>query len=294
MRIGIDLGGTKIEAIVLDEAGGERFRKRVPTPFPYEDRVAAIAALVAEAEQAAGRTCTVGIGTPGSISPHTRLMQNAENLVGRPLMQDLSAALARPVRLANDADCLALSEASDGAGAGHDVVFAAILGTGVGAGIVVRTRLIHGGPNATAGEWGHNPLPAPEDHERPGPACYCGRHGCIETFLNGRGLSLAYREETGAALAPEDIAMADSPAKVAALDRYARRLARSLATVINILDPDVIVLAGGLSNIDRLYTAVPPLLPRHVFSDGVTTPLVKARHGDSSGVRGAARLWDNT
>ena len=292
MRIGIDLGGTKIEAIVLDGAGAEIFRKRVATPSHYNDRITAIAALVAEAERAAGKPCTVGIGTPGSVSPHTRLMQNAENLVGRPLVEDMAAALRRPVRVANDADCLALSEASDGAGAGRDVVFGAILGTGVGAGIVVHTRLLRGGPNATAGEWGHNPLPAPEDHERPGPACYCGRHGCIETFLNGRGLSLAFREETGGNATPEDIARADSPGKIAALDRYALRLARSLAMVINILDPDVIVLGGGLSNVARLYETVPPLLPRFVFSDGCTTPIVKARHGDSSGVRGAARLWD--
>jgi fructokinase len=174
------------------------------------------------------------------------------------------------------------------------VVFAAILGTGVGAGIVANGRLLHRGPNATTGEWGHNPLPAPRDHERPGPACYCGRRGCIETFLNGRGLTLAHREATGEDAPPEEIARADSPARLAALDIYADRLARSLATVINILDPDVIVLGGGLSNVDRLYETVPPLLLRSVFSDGVKTPLVKAMHGDSSGVRGAARLWDDT
>jgi len=292
-RIGVDLGGTKIEAVVLGDGGEALFRRRVPTPSHYEDRLAAIAALVAEAETAAGRACTVGVGTPGSVSPHSGLMQNAENLEGRPLREDLAAALGREIRMANDADCLALSEASDGAGAGQDVVFAAILGTGVGAGIVAHGRLLHRGPNATTGEWGHNPLPAPEDHERPGPACYCGRTGCIETFLNGRGLALAYREATGTDAVPEDIARGDSPGKVAALDRYAMRLARSLATVINILDPDVIVLGGGLSNVARLYTTVPPLLPRFVFADGVRTPIVKATHGDSSGVRGAARLWDS-
>ncbi len=292
MRIGVDLGGTKIEAIVLDWRGAELFRKRVPTPSHYEEKLAAIAALVAEAEVAAGQPCTVGVGTPGSISPHSHLMQNAENLVGRPLREDLVAALKRPIRIANDADCLALSEAADGAGAGHDVVFAAILGTGVGAGIVAHGRLLGGGPNATAGEWGHNPLPAPERREQPGPACYCGRHGCIETFLNGRGLALAYREETGRDAPPEDIAQGDGPGKIAALDRYADRLARALATVVNILDPHVIVLGGGLSNVDRLYETVPGLLPRHVFSDAVATPILKARHGDSSGVRGAARLWD--
>ncbi len=291
MRIGIDLGGTKIEAIVLD-GDAERFRRRVPTPRPYEARIAAIAGLVGEAENAVGARCTVGIGTPGSVSPHTGLMQNAENLEGRALREDLAAMLKREIRMANDADCLALSEASDGAGAGHKLVFAAILGTGVGGGIVAHGRLLHRGPNATTGEWGHNPLPAPEDNERPGPACYCGRHGCVETFLNGRGLALAYREVTGEDAAPEDIALGDSPEKTAALDRYALRLARSLATVINILDPDVIVLGGGLSNVARLYETVPPLLPRFVFSDGVKTPIVKAKHGDSSGVRGAARLWD--
>ncbi|MEN3977245.1 ROK family protein [Emcibacter sp. SYSU 3D8] len=291
LRMGIDLGGTKIEGVVLDAGGAELFRRRVPTPSHYDDRINAIAALVTEAEAATG-LCTVGVGTPGSISPHTTFMQNAEGLEGRPLREDIAAALRREIRMANDADCLALSEASDGAGAGHDVVFAAILGTGVGAGIVAHGRLLHRGPNATHGEWGHNPLPAPDDAERPGPACYCGRRGCTETFLNGRGLALAYREATGEDASPEDIARGDSPARIAALERYALRLAKSLATVINILDPDVIVLGGGLSNIDRLYDLVPPLLPRFVFSDGVKTPMVKARHGDASGVRGAARLWD--
>ena len=293
LRLGVDLGGTKTEAVVLADDGSELLRRRVPTPPAYADRVAAIAALVAVAETAVGEACSVGIGTPGSVSPHSGLMQNAENMEGRPLREDLSAALGREIRMANDADCLALSEASDGAGAGKAVVFAAILGTGVGAGIVANGRLLHRGPNATTGEWGHNPLPAPGDAERPGPACYCGRHGCIETFLNGRGLARAYREVTGADAAPEHIAAADSPGHIAALDLYADRLARSLAMVINILDPDVIVLGGGLSNVDRLYQAVPPLLPRYVFSDGVKTPLAKAMHGDSSGVRGAARLWDH-
>jgi fructokinase len=290
MRIGVDLGGTKIEAVVLD-GDTERFRRRIATPGPYEERIAAIAALVAEAEAAVAVRCTVGIGTPGSVSPHTALMQNAENLVGRPMREDLRVALGRDIRMANDADCLALSEAADGAGAGRRCVFAAILGTGVGAGVVVDGRLL-AGPNGTAGEWGHNPLPWPADDERPGPACYCGLHGCVETFLNGRGLALAYREATGEEATPETIARGDTPGRRAALDRYAHRLARALATVINVLDPDVIVLGGGLSNIGRLYDAVPPLLPRFVFSDGVATPIVRARHGDSSGVRGAARLWD--
>jgi fructokinase len=292
MRIGVDLGGTKIEAILLDRAGHIRFRKRVPTPGPYERRIAAIRALVAEAEAAAGGRCSVGIGTPGTISPHTGLMQNAENLVGRPLRRDLEAALERTVRLANDADCFALSEASDGAGAGCGTVFGVILGTGVGAGIVIGGRLLQGGPNATSGEWGHNPLPWPTETERPGPACYCGLSGCVETFLNGRGLSLAYRQISGSDLAPEEIAAGNTKAAREALDLYAHRLARALSTVINVLDPEIVVLGGGLSNIERLYDAVPPLLPRFVFSDGVATRLVRARHGDSSGVRGAARLWD--
>ncbi|MBI1180808.1 MAG: ROK family protein [Alphaproteobacteria bacterium] len=292
MRIGIDLGGTKIEAIPLGPAGETLFRERVATPLAYDDRIAAIAALASEAERAAGKACSIGIGTPGTLSPHSGLMQNAENLVGRPLRRDLEAALRRPIRMANDADCFALSEAADGAGTGHRTVFGVILGTGVGAGIVVDGRLLPAGPNATGGEWGHNPLPAPDDDERPGPSCYCGRAGCTETFLNGRGLSLAYREVTGADLPPEDIARDDTPGKRAALDRYAGRLARALASVINILDPQVIVLGGGLSNVDRLYEAVPPLLPRFVFSDGVATSIVRARHGDSSGVLGAARLWD--
>lgn len=293
LRLGVDLGGTKTEAVVLADDGSELFRRRIPTPPAYEDRIAAIAALVAAAETGVGERCRIGVGTPGSISPHSGLMQNAENMEGRPLHLDLAAALQRDIRMANDADCLALSEASDGAGAGKSVVFAAILGTGVGAGIVANGRLLHRGPNATTGEWGHNPLPFPGNRERPGPACYCGRHGCTETFLNGRGLSLSHREITGEDALPEQIALADSPARLAALDLYADRLARSLATVINILDPDVIVLGGGLSNIGRLYETVPSLLPRYVFSDGVKTPLVQAMHGDSSGVRGAARLWDS-
>lgn len=293
MRIGIDLGGTKIEAIVLAEDGAETFRKRIATPAAYEERVRAVAALAAEAERAAGTPCTVGLGTPGSVSPHTGLMQNAENLSGRPLHDDLASALGRPIRMANDADCFALSEAADGAAAGAGTVFGVILGTGVGAGLVINGRLPKAGPNATRGEWGHNPLPWPEDDERPGPECYCGLRGCIETFLNGRGLALAYREMTGQDATGEVIALADTPEKRAAIDRYGLRLAKSLATVINIVDPDVIVLGGGVSNVARLYDVVPPLLPRFVFSDGVATPILRARHGDSSGVRGAARLWDD-
>lgn len=291
MRLGIDLGGTKIEAIVLSDDGLEQFRKRVPTPDAYEDRIAAIATLVADAETAVGTACTIGIGTPGSLSPHSGMMQNAENLIGKPLQQDLERALDRPIRLANDANCFALSEATDGAGAGAALVFGVILGTGVGGGIVASGQLLDG-PNGITGEWGHNPLPDPDDDERPGPACYCGRHGCIETFLNGRGLVRAYETVTGTTLPAEEIAAGDTPQKITALEHYERRLAKALAGVINVIDPNVIVLGGGLSNIDRFYETVPALWHAWVFSDGAATCLAKARHGDSSGVRGAAWLWN--
>ncbi len=278
MRIGIDLGGTKTEIIVLGAAGEEILRERVPTPRgDYAGTVATIAALVrsAEVKVSAGRTAsiaTVGVGIPGAESRVTGLIKNANStwLIGQPLRADLEAALGRPVRIANDANCFALSEATDGAAAGADVVFGVILGTGVGGGIVVRGEVLVGA-NAIAGEWGHNSLPGDEAHR---PACYCGRAGCIETYLSGPALA------------------ADGGAEnEAALQRYAARLARALAQVINILDPDVIVLGGGLSNLDRLYDRVPRLWQAHVFSDAVTTRLVKARHGDSSGVRGAAWLW---
>lgn len=280
MRIGIDLGGSKIEALALDERGTELMRRRVATPQgDYEATVAAIVDLVAALERETGRRGTVGAGTPGAISPATGLIKNANStcLIGRPLDRDLARALDRPVRIANDADCFALSEATDGAGAGARSVFGVILGTGVGGGLVYEGRLIQG-PNAIAGEWGHNPLPWPRDDERPGPACYCGKTGCIETFLSGPALS----RETRAAAAinnPEIRA------------RYADRLARALASVINIFDPEVVVLGGGLSNLDWLYEMTPPALARYVFSDRVATRLVRALHGDSSGVRGAAWLW---
>ena len=278
MRIGIDLGGTKTEIIVLGAAGEEILRERVPTPRgDYAGTVATIATLVkaAEAKVSPGETAsiaTVGVGIPGAESRVTGLIKNANStwLIGQPLRADLEAALGRPVRIANDANCFALSEATDGAAAGADVVFGVILGTGVGGGIVVRGEVLVGA-NAIAGEWGHNSLPGDEAHR---PACYCGRAGCIETYLSGPALA------------------ADGGAEnEAALQRYAARLARALAQVINILDPDVIVLGGGLSNLDRLYDRVPRLWQAHVFSDAVATRLVKARHGDSSGVRGAAWLW---
>lgn len=295
MRIGIDLGGTKIEGLAIDEAGRELARHRVSTPRGnYDATVAAIASLVARLEGETGRRGRVGVGIPGAVSPATGLVKNANStwIIGRPLADDLARALGRPVRLENDANCLALSEATDGAGAGAAVVFAAILGTGVGGGLVVNGRLVVGA-NAIAGEWGHNPLPAPRDEERPGPACYCGRAGCIETFLSGPGLSRDYRNATGCKrAAPEIVALAGAgDAEAAAcLARYEDRLARGLATLINTLDPDVIVLGGGLSNIARLYANVPAIWGRYIFSDFVATRLVPARYGDASGVRGAARL----
>jgi fructokinase len=292
MRIGVDLGGTKIEAIALDDEGTERFRHRVPTPREnYAGTIDAVAGLVAAAESGTGETGTVGIGLPGALSPATGLLKNANStwLIGKPLDRDLSDRLGRPVRLENDANCFALSEATDGAGAGARVVFGVIVGTGTGAGVVVGGRVITG-PNAIAGEWGHNPLPWPLDAERPGPECYCGKRGCVETFLSGPGLA---RDYDGGVRSPEIVARAEAgeTAAKAALDRYVDRMARALAGVINILDPDVIVLGGGMSNLDVLYEAVPARWGDYVFSDRVDTRLVRNVHGDSSGVRGAAWLW---
>lgn len=298
MRIGIDLGGTKIEGLALAADGREQQRRRIAAPRGnYDDTVRAIAGLVAALEDAAGERGTVGVGIPGAVSPATGLIKNANStwLIGRPLAEDLSRALARPVRLANDANCFALSEATDGAAAGAAVVFGVIIGTGTGGGVVVHGRVI-AGANAIAGEWGHNPLPAPADDERPGPACYCGRAGCIETFLSGPALSRDYAAGGGEAVSAREIAAraaAGEPRAAAALARYELRFARAIACVINVLDPDVIVLGGGLSNIERLYTSVPALWSPYVFSDRVATRLVRAMHGDSSGVRGAARLWPN-
>ncbi len=295
MRIGIDLGGTKIEAVVLDGLGAERFRKRVRSPRgDYAGTIEAVAQLVADAEEAAG-PATVGIGIPGAISPATGLIKNANStwLNGRPLSEDLQARLGRPVRLANDANCMALSEAADGAAAGASVVFGVIIGTGTGGGVVVNGHAVVGA-NAIAGEWGHNPMPWPAPDEWPGPPCYCGRTGCIETFLSGPGMSRDHQSRGGApldAIAIAEQAAAGDAGASATLDRYEGRLARGLASIINVLDPDVIVLAGGVSNIDRLYTRVPELWEPFVFSDHVATRLVKARYGDSSGVRGAAWLW---
>ena len=285
MRIGIDIGGSKIEALALDPGGTEVFRKRVLTPRgDYAATLAAVVALVKEI--GAG---TVGVGIPGALSRITGLVKNANStwLIGRPLKQDLEFALGCEVRLENDANCFALSEAIDGAGQGARAVFGVILGTGVGGGIVVDRQLLVG-RNAIAGEWGHNPLPLPSHDDLPLPMCHCGRAGCIETYLSGPGLERDHERLTQEKLAARDIVALDGEA----LDRYVERLARSLAGVINILDPDVIVLGGGMSNVERLYTEVPRRWLRYVFSDHVATRLLRNVHGDSSGVRGAAWLWD--
>jgi fructokinase len=296
MRLGIDLGGTKMAAVVLSDDGAVQFDARVPTPRDdYEGTVEAIARLVADAERAVGAVCSVGVGIPGAISPATGLIKNANStwLIGRPLHRDLERRLGREVRLANDANCLAVSEATDGAAAGAEVVFGVILGTGTGGGVVVRGQLVTGA-NAIAGEWGHNPLPWPDDDERPGAACYCGRRGCIETFLSGPGLAAAYARRGGDAVRSETVVLRAEAGEARArqvLDDWERRLAKSLATVINVLDPDVIVVGGGLSRIERLYQRVPQLWGGWIFSDRVVTRLVPARYGDASGVRGAAWLW---
>jgi len=310
IRVGLDLGGTKIEGIALDPDGFERVRRRVPTPRgDYPATVEAVAALAEELEHAGGGRATVGVGMPGVMSPATGLVKNANStwLIGRPFAADLSARLGREVRCANDANCFALSEAVDGAAAGARTVFGVIVGTGTGGGIVVDGRVLPGA-NAIAGEWGHNPMPWPRldlsrrsgaeatEAEWPGPPCYCGRTGCIETFLSGPGLARDYAAAAGDPIDAVAIgaraASGDLHAE-ACLRRYEDRMARALASVVNLLDPDVIVLGGGMSNLDRLYTTVPPLWRPYVFSDTVTTRLVKAAHGDSSGVRGAAWLWES-
>lgn len=296
LRIGVDLGGTKIEAIALDRDSVVRARKRVPTPRQdYEATLASIAALVAEVEAAAGGRGSVGVGIPGAISPATGLAKNANStwLNGRPLHHDVERRLGRPVRLANDANCFALSEATDGAGAGARVVFGAIVGTGTGGGIVADGRVITG-RNGIGGEWGHNPLPWPDASESPGPECYCSRRGCIELFLSGPALSRDHRQRTGEERTAEEIAAraaAGDAACEASLRRYEGRMARGLATIMNVVDPDVIVLGGGMSNLARLYTRVPELWAEWVFSDRVDTRLLPPVHGPASGARGAAWLW---
>lgn len=296
MRIGVDLGGTKIEVAALAPDGAFLLRERHVSPTgDYAKTVRAIRDVVTAAEAKLARKGTVGIGIPGAISPATGLVKNANStwLNGRPLDRDLAEALARPVRIANDANCFALSEATDGAGKGKRVVFGVILGTGVGGGIVVDGKVLTG-PNAIAGEWGHNPLPWPQGDEQPGAPCYCGKSGCIETWLSGPALSAAFERATSHKLdcpaIAERAAKGDATAE-ALLATYERRFAKALAHVVDILDPDVIVLGGGLSNLERLYTNVQPLIAEHAFSDAIATPVVRNHWGDSSGVRGAAWLW---
>lgn len=300
MRIGIDLGGTKIEAIAIDDSAVRGattlLRHRVPTPVgSYTGTLDAIAELVESTERDTGQSGTIGIATPGAISPATGLLKNSNSTIlnGKPLDRDLAARLRRPIRMENDANCFALSEAVDGAAARERAVFGVILGTGVGGGVVIG-RQVHVGHNRIAGEWGHNPLPWARPDELPGADCYCGKRGCIETFLSGSGLSREYYARSGfrrtAAELAADAAIGDPLAR-ACLDVYCDRLARSLASVINVLDPDVIVLGGGLSNLDFLYSALPSLLKQYTFSADTGTPVVRAAHGDSSGVRGAAWLW---
>jgi fructokinase len=325
LRLGIDLGGTKIEIIALDASGKELMRRRTPTPqTDYTATVATVADLVRQVEAELGQTGSVGIGTPGALSRATGLMKNCNStcLIDRPFKQDIEAALGREIRLTNDANCFALSEAVDGAGAGAEVVFGVILGTGVGGGVVVRGHVLDG-PNSIAGEWGHNPLPYfqfaqapadrevtghhpatgepivhpwPSERECNGPACYCGKKGCIEAYLSGPAMTADHVRYGGEDLPAQEIAQLAAAGYgpcSKTLARYEERLARALAGVINILDPDVIVLGGGVSNIQRLYDNVPRLWPRYVFSDRVDTLIVPPKHGDSSGVRGAAWLWND-
>ena len=299
MRIGIDLGGTKIEGIALGGNGRELLRMRVPSPQnSYERTLDAIAGVVNDIESRLGLLGSVGVGIPGTISPATGLVKNSNStwMNGQPLAEDLPRLLQRPLRFANDANCFALSEATDGAGAGARVVFGVILGTGTGGGIVADGKVLTG-PNAIAGEWGHNPMPAPKDDEWPGPRCYCGRTGCIELFLSGPGLARDYASGGGGQATAVDIAQRAAEGDAVAercLARYEDRLARALSGVINILDPDVIVLGGGMSNVGRFLETVPAIWRAHVFSDAIATRLVRAAHGDSSGVRGAAWLWGDS
>ncbi|ARN80555.1 ROK family protein [Methylocystis bryophila] len=297
LRVGVDLGGTKTEAIAIDPSGAMLLRRRVPTPASdYAAILTTIVALVHAIEAELGGVARVGVGVPGWISPRSGFIRNSNTLVlnQRPFAKDLEQALARETRIENDANCFALSEATDGAAQGRDVVFGVILGTGVGGGLTLRGALLRGA-NAIAGEWGHNPLPRMSPDEFPGPRCYCGRMGCIETFLCGGALALRYGEKSGESVGAEEVARrADHGEALAldALDSYRDRLARALASVVNIVDPDMIVLGGGVSNIDRLYEGLEKLVGDYAFTDALATPIVRNRHGDSSGVRGAAWLWE--
>ena len=296
IRIGIDLGGTKTEAVALDAHGEELLRERIPSPRDdYNDTIKSICDLVTSVESKTGPAVTVGLGMPGAISPATGLMKNANStwLIGKPFDKDLHAALNRPLRAQNDANCLAVSEATDGAAAGASMVFAVIIGTGCGAGVAINGKALTG-RHAIAGEFGHNPLPWPEPHELPGPKCYCGKYGCIETWISGTGFARDYRNNGGDDVDGHIIVQraADGEQRaIDCLDRYCDRLARSLAVVMNIIDPDVIVLGGGMSNVAQIYDDLPPLLNKYCFSDVIDTPIRAAKHGDSSGVRGAANLW---
>jgi fructokinase len=298
MRIGIDLGGTKIEALAIDDRGTELARHRVDTPRDdYEATIKAIVALVHRMEAETGKTGTVGVGIPGTISRVTGRVKNANStwLNGQPFHTDLTAALGREVRVANDANCLAVSEATDGAAAGIRFVYGVILGTGCGGGVALE-GCVHDGPNGVAGEWGHNPLPWPKPEESPGPPCYCGKRGCMEMWVSGTGIARDYKNVTGTAKTTREI-VEDFTAggRVAAetIERFEDRLARGLSNVINILDPDVIVIGGGVSRVEHIYGALPKLLPQYVFGGEASTPIVQAKYGDSSGVRGAAWLWPN-
>ena len=296
MRIGIDLGGTKIEALAIDPNGAELLRYRVATPREdYAGTIAAMVGLVKRIESELGAVGTVGAGIPGSVSGRTGLIKNANStwLNGQPLLRDFSEAMGREVRMANDANCLAVSEATDGAAAGKRVVFAVILGTGCGGGVALDGR-VHSGINGVGGEWGHDTLPWSRVEEFPGPDCYCGKKGCLETWLSGPGLARDFLEVSGRALGgPEIIAASEAgdAEAIAAVQRWEDRLARGLALIVNVLDPDVFVFGGGLSKVERLYREVPLLLPKYVFGGEAETPLVQAKFGDSSGVRGAAWLW---
>lgn len=298
MRIGIDLGGTKIEALAIDDHGMELARHRVDTPRDdYEATIKAMVALVHRMEAETGKTGTVGAGIPGTISRVTGRVKNANStwLNGRPFHRDLMATLGREVRVANDANCLAVSEATDGAAAGVRFVYGVILGTGCGGGVALE-GCVHDGPNGVAGEWGHNPLPWPKPEESPGPACYCGKNGCMEMWVSGTGIALDYKTVTGRARTTREIVAdfaAGDQAAADAVERFEDRLARGLSNVINILDPDVIVVGGGVSRLEHIYNALPKLLPKYVFGGEASTPVVQAKYGDSSGVRGAAWLWPN-
>lgn len=295
MRIGIDFGGTKIEAAVIGDDGSFLARRREPNPGAYDAAIETVSRLISAVESETGAGGPVGVATPGSVSPTRGVMRNANStwLNGRAFPQDLEQALGRPVRLANDANCLALSEAVDGAGAGKSVVFAVIVGTGCGGGVAVNGALIDGA-HGVAGEWGHTSLPWPSAEEAPGPACWCGLHGCLETWVSGTGLQRDHLERTGRSLTAEaivDAARAGQPDARRSLDLCIDRLGRAIAMVVNLIDPDAFVLGGGLSNVEELYAALPPVVQHYAFTDAWNGVIAPARWGDSSGVRGAARLW---